>query len=564
MMTTKRKQKKFRVHYKNTPQKMAYNAYQQHDVLFLLGPAGTGKALTMDSRIYTPDGYKLMRNIKVGDLVCIPDGNAAPVVGVYPQGAKEIFRIEFNDGTHVDCCKEHLWQVGNICNGWKKRVVTTEYIIENYRNKHGRHPLYVEMTKPVNHTRKEFFIDPYLLGILISEGSLTNSNVVFSTADEAVLGRVGSTICEDYTVKTNGRYDHRIVKKEHSGKVNVYKRELKALGLWGKKSYDKHIPEEYLHGSIDQRIALLNGLLDGDGTIDKRNGRHIEFTTVSEELAKDLKLLVNSLGGTVRTRIKNNCFYRKDGKKVLCRKAFRCNVILPNEVGAFYLPRKARLQKARQKYFPKRYIHNVVSMGIKEAQCISVDSPDRLYLTDNYTVTHNTHCAVSFAIEDLINDPEKKKIVLTRPIVEAGESLGYLPGDFHEKVNPHMMPFFDIIDGLIDKETDQYRFVQESIEIVPLAYMRGRTFNDAVCIFDEAQNATYMQLKLFLSRFQEGSKLIITGDPLQSDLAHKETIDLVNVVHRLEKLKGIGIIQFKKDSIIRHPLVGEILESLEE
>jgi phosphate starvation-inducible PhoH-like protein len=178
--------------------------------------------------------------------------------------------------------------------------------------------------------------------------------------------------------------------------------------------------------------------------------------------------------------------------------------------------------------------------------------------------TGKTHCAVSFAIEDLINDPEKKKIVLTRPIVESGESLGYLPGDFHEKVNPYMMPFFDIIDGLIDKDTDQRRFVEESLEIVPLAYMRGRTFNNAVCIFDEAQNATYMQLKLFLSRFQEGSKLIITGDPFQSDLSHNGTVDLVNVVRRLENLKGIGIIQFKKDSIIRHPLVGDILESLEE
>jgi len=564
MTKSTRKQKRFRVNYKNTAQKMAYNAYKQHDVLFLIGPAGVGKALTMESKVYTPEGYKLMRDIQIGDLVATPDGNSAPVIGVYPQGFKDIYRVEFDDGTHVDCCKEHLWQVSDVCNGWKNKVVTTDFIIRNYRNRHGRKRLYLDVAKAVNHDRKDYFIDPYLLGILISEGNLTNANVVFSTADQEICDKAAVAISEDYTLRTNGRYDHRIVKKKHSGKTNIYKQELKQLGLWGKKSYEKFIPENYLLGAVDQRISLLQGLMDGNGTVNKKTGRYVEFSTASERLANDVRLLVNSLGGIVRIRVKENCFYKKDEQRVLCRPSFRCNVILPSEIKAFSLPRKQRLCVARKKYFPRRYISNVVYKGNELAQCIAVASSDNLYLTENYIVTHNTHCAVSFAIEDILNDPDKKKIILTRPIVESGESLGYLPGDFHEKVNPYMMPFFDIIDDLIDKETDQRRQIDEAIDIIPLAYMRGRTFNNAVCIFDEAQNATFFQLKLFLSRFQEGSKLIITGDPLQSDLNIKATLDLVDVVRRLENLKGIGIIQFKNDSIVRHPLVGDILERLEQ
>jgi len=180
--------------------------------------------------------------------------------------------------------------------------------------------------------------------------------------------------------------------------------------------------------------------------------------------------------------------------------------------------------------------------------------------------TGKTHCAMSYGIEEILRpdkDNRKTKIVLTRPIVEAGESLGYLPGDLNEKTDPYMMPCYDILEDMV-KDPDQRKLVEESLEVIPLAYMRGRTFKNAVCIFDEAQNATFKQLKMFLSRFQEGSKVVITGDPAQSDLAGGNTVDLVNVVKRLEGLLGIGMIRFNKDSIVRHPLVSKILERLEE
>src|SRR5581483_11334381 len=174
-----------------------------------------------------------------------------------------------------------------------------------------------------------------------------------------------------------------------------------------------------------------------------------------------------------------------------------------------------------------------------------------------------THLACAFAISEVLAK-RKRKVVLTRPIVEAGESLGYLPGTFEEKVNPYMMPMYDCLDKMLGPTHDnntQREIINRSMEIAPIAFMRGRTFDNAVCIFDEAQNATKMQLKLFMTRFGVNSKIIITGDPMQSDIRDPALMD---VVRQLEDLQGIGVIHFKANSIVRHPLIANILERLED
>ena len=172
------------------------------------------------------------------------------------------------------------------------------------------------------------------------------------------------------------------------------------------------------------------------------------------------------------------------------------------------------------------------------------------------------HLAMAFAINEVLQK-RKKKVVLTRPVMEAGENLGFLPGELENKVYPYMLPLHDCMDRLVGEQGPQKESIEKSIELCPLAYMRGRTFYNSVCILDEAQNATEKQLKMFLTRFGEGSKIIITGDPKQSDLTEK-AVPLVNVVNRLESVPGIGIVRFKEDSVVRHPLVSAILNKLEE
>jgi phosphate starvation-inducible protein PhoH and related proteins len=170
-----------------------------------------------------------------------------------------------------------------------------------------------------------------------------------------------------------------------------------------------------------------------------------------------------------------------------------------------------------------------------------------------------SHLAVSFAISEVLAK-RKRKIVITRPIVEAGENLGFLPGDFEEKINPYMMPLFDCMERCVGREGPLREHIDRCIEIAPLAYLRGRTFYDSVMILDEAQNATKTQLKLFMTRFGDNSKIIINGDPKQSDIREPA---LVEVVKKLEDLQGVGVIYFKASSIVRHPLIASILERFE-
>ena len=168
--------------------------------------------------------------------------------------------------------------------------------------------------------------------------------------------------------------------------------------------------------------------------------------------------------------------------------------------------------------------------------------------------------AMAFAINEVIQGT-KKKIILTRPIVESGEKLGFLPGDFNAKVDPYMMPLYDCIYALVGDNNPQRDLVNQAIEVAPLAFMRGRTFHDAVCILDEAQNASMMQMKLFMTRFGDNSKIIITGDPSQSDLGTTR-VALTDVVNKLSHVPGIGVLTFKSDGIVRHPLVAKIVETL--
>lgn len=171
-----------------------------------------------------------------------------------------------------------------------------------------------------------------------------------------------------------------------------------------------------------------------------------------------------------------------------------------------------------------------------------------------------SHLAVAFAISELLNK-KKKKIMLTRPIVEAGEKLGYLPGTFEEKINPYLMPVFDVMDRMVGKESAERERVNKALEIAPMAYLRGRTFHSSVCILDEAQNATEDQLKMYLTRLGEDSKIIITGDMAQSDLRGDDKFALARVVESMKIVPGIGVIEFSEENIVRHPLVAAILKA---
>jgi len=176
--------------------------------------------------------------------------------------------------------------------------------------------------------------------------------------------------------------------------------------------------------------------------------------------------------------------------------------------------------------------------------------------------TGKTYTAVALAVAAL-KARQVKRIVLSRPAVEAGERLGFLPGDFREKVDPYLRPLYDALEDMLPRERLRALMEQNVIEIVPLAYMRGRTLNAAFVILDEAQNATTQQMKMFLTRLGANSRAIITGDITQTDLPSPERSGLVEVRHVLEGVEGIAFVYFDREDVVRHRLVKDIIEAYE-
>ena len=210
---------------------------------------------------------------------------------------------------------------------------------------------------------------------------------------------------------------------------------------------------------------------------------------------------------------------------------------------------------------------NISIIGSKAIKVKNVTQFKYIETIENSTITFGigpagtgkTFLAVASAVK-MYTDEKIKKIVLTRPAVEAGERLGYLPGDLSQKIDPYLVPLFDSLEYFFGNETLQYLIEKRNIEIVPLAYMRGRTLNNACIILDEAQNATVSQIKMFLTRLGEDSKMIITGDETQIDLHNRDFSGLKKTRKSLSNIEEISVVEFKNSDIVRNKIVSKILE----
>jgi phosphate starvation-inducible PhoH-like protein len=174
--------------------------------------------------------------------------------------------------------------------------------------------------------------------------------------------------------------------------------------------------------------------------------------------------------------------------------------------------------------------------------------------------TGKTYLAVAWALHHLLSG-RYRRLILTRPVVEAGENLGFLPGTLEEKIHPYLRPLTDAVLDMIDYDKFQRLVETRSIEIAPLAYMRGRTLNDAFIILDEAQNTTTGQMRMFLTRFGNNSRVVVTGDTSQIDLPRHTPSGLVEIVTLLDGIPGIRIVRFDSTDVVRHPLVKKIIEA---
>lgn len=395
--------------------------YKPKAIEVIAMPQGTGKEQPLSSNILTPNGWAKMGNIKVGSEVIAADGSIAKVTGVFPKGIKDVYRVSFKDGTYVDCGLEHLWEV-KTCedrrNKKNARIVTTEQMLNNYilgkNSKTPYHNYSIRLVKPIQFKSKlnEDDIKPYILGALIGDGGLSRNTIKFTTSDNEILQRIEKELDkEDKISKFSGNnYDYgiasKITKRDKLGhllKCNTLLK-LEEYGLMGKRSEDKFIPKKYLYANIQERIQLLQGIMDTDGWTDKRDAL-CEFDTTSEQLCKDVLELIRGLGGKASYSTKQGKYKNKE-KVIECQKVYRIYFTIRG-INPFYLKRKAE-KFSEPKFNYQKIITNIEKVRQEECQCIMIDHPEHLYVTDGYTLTHNTEIGkrfMSFCIGNAPNLP---------------------------------------------------------------------------------------------------------------------------------------------------------------
>ena len=356
-----------------------------------------GKAQPNTCKVYTPNGYKFMGEIQIGDDVLGSDGKEQKVLGVYPQGVIDYYKIEFSDKTSTYCSADHLWAVESLKQQERNRktgdvtyeVKTLEDIKKNYKRTNGQLNYRIPVAEPVEFNKKDLAIHPYIMGIMLGDGSLSN-NFRLTTADSEIIQKFNENLGENYELNHVQGYDYYI--KDIKNNHNLLKDNFNSLGLLGTKSDSKFIPKDYLYSSIEDRKNLLRGLVDSDGHVSK-DGK-ISFSSTSKQLVNDFKQLVLSLGGFCSKINKRRTNYTYNGEKRLGKPSYRVNVSFTDTIQTIsYLERKQSRYKPRTKKAKSKYISNIELVGQTECTCIKVSNDDSLYITDDFILTHNTTLA---------------------------------------------------------------------------------------------------------------------------------------------------------------------------
>lgn len=545
------------------------------EIGFLKGPQ------PIYEKVLTPTGWAKMGDLKIGNNVINKNGEYCKIIKTHEFGVDDIYRITTKDGRYVDCDLNHMWTVRT-----KKLdyfTVNTKFLI-NHLNKET---FYLPTIKPIEfNNNNELKIHPYLLGVLIGDGSFTHSHIRFTSVDNEIINKV-KKICEEYDIslsKNNISYnlvapksnsirgareikitnlkendefigylsdikkylnlsesqiinrcnDKKIIKNikyEYTGNKNksnnLVREFLIENNLFKKRSWEKFIPQQYKYSTIENRIELLRGLLDTDGTI-KQNGE-ITYITTSKILAEDIKEVVLSLGGSARIYFnkikKRNQIYK--GHEVNQRRPIYTVYIkfIENNFNPFYLKRKAERFKTLGDYSLK--IMNIEKLNKKEKmKCITIDNNTPLYITKDYLVTHNS---------------------------------------LNEKIEPFMWSYFINMEKVIKKELITQLLENDIIRPFPLAYMRGASLDDCIIIADELQNVSLDNARTLLTRIGNNCKLILLGDINQIDIKNKEESSLEQLLKLFNDENKIGVINMDlKDTNVRNPLITTIEEKFIE
>lgn len=443
--------------------------------LVLYGTEGIGKAQPLDAKVLTPCGFVRMGDLSVGGEVIGSDGRGHRILAVHPQGEKDVFRVTFRDGSVTHCCDDHLWFTTTFNErkqGLSGAVRTLCDIRKSLRyGTHFNHA--VPRVRPVVFDAKELPADPWLLGIYLGDGH-ANCSVVITNSEEDIHDRIRETVARDGDQVVLFDTIHlRIVSPD--GRGTAFKAALDRLGLSGCPSEDKFVPQAYLHGSVEQRLEILRGLIDSDGHV--TNPGAVEYCTVSRQLGNDFCFLVRSLGGSAKVSTKQGA-YTKDGVRHVCQLVYRIHASFPDEI----TPVSSAKHLAKWGTPQWRILHTIRSVehvGRKECQCIRIDSPDSLYVTDDFILTHNSTfgaqapAPIFVQTEDGLSEIECDKFPLATTFEDVLASLTALHAEQHQYQSV-IVDSLDWMERLIwDELCRQYNV--PSIEKVDGGYAKGYT-----------------------------------------------------------------------------------------
>lgn len=366
------------------------------NLIFLGGSGTSGKMQPYDAKICTPKGFVDMGSLKVGDIISSANGGRQVVEKIYEHGLQDVWRITFADGRTTECGKEHLWKVQTkpYWGGYGQfKVMTFGEIMQEMER--GR-KVALPMCGRVEFEGSELPIKPYTLGALLGNATIyEKQKPVLCSDDIEIVNRIA---LDGYDVKTYEcapRY-------YHIGHPSII-RTLKSLGLAGKHSWEKFVPECYKVAPVEDRIKLLQGLFDTDGTVSGKN-RESSYSTTSEQLAKDIQWLIWSIGGKAKIAKYDVNKYTYKGEIRYGRTVYLVRIATENNKQVYSLGRKkdiARTSNGKGNQIIRNIITSYEYVGKKQCRCIRVSSPDHLYITDDFVVTHNTFGALLAAMKGL-------------------------------------------------------------------------------------------------------------------------------------------------------------------
>lgn len=425
---------------------------QNHDMvdslegqkILIYGGNDTGKAIPTDTMLPTPDGYKKAEDIKLGDYLFGSNGNPTKVTGVFPQSVKkDVWEIEFEDGRIAKCSDEHLWEVYDTNN--RKHVLTLSQIVSQSCKTNDKENTYINLNysvplcRPVEYGFAKLTIDPYVMGIFLADGSFRKENLTLCTKNIETVEKISNIMGWTY-VSDSLKYNYTFKKDNEYIKTKDFLSEN--ADLINKYASGKHIPENYLLSSIDQRLDLLNGFIDADGEIDIMGGLCVEFS--SKALSHDFLELCYSLG--LKAKYKNNPIL--DNSKDY---AVKINSPIKMNGGLFVLKNRKMMidksiRKFKRKFENKNSIAEIRKLPYKvDMVCFKVENKDHLYLMNDYIVTHNTFQATR----------------MEKPMLLMAESGGNA-----RNVDKFAINSWDDFVSIVSQLTDKYEKAKEKYQTI--------------------------------------------------------------------------------------------------